>query len=197
MEQYEEKKLVEEARSSPEAFSQLYEQYYSRIFNYALRRTSNIYAAQDITSETFYKVLKYLWQFKWRNISFSSWVYKIATNEIRNYYRKQKNRASSLDKLMEEDGYNPVYLDTPESELMKTLEILQQHQDFLECQKKISELPVKYQEVLVLRYFEQKQANEIGIILGKPEGTVKSLIYRGLEKLRKSFEEDKQNTDNT
>ena len=185
MDQYEEKKLVEQVRSSPEAFSQLYEQYYPRIFNYAFRRTSNIYAAQDITSETFYKILKCLWQFKWKNISFSSWVFKIATNEIRNYYRKLKNSTSSLDELMEEDGYNPASPDTPESELMKSQEILQQHQDFLECQRKISELPQKYQEVLSLRFFEQKQIKEIGIILGKSEGTVKSLIHRGLEKLKK------------
>ena len=60
-----------------------------------------------------------------------------------------------------------------------------QHQDFLRIQLRLKQLPVNYQEVIALRYFEQKSIKEIAIILDKKEGTVKSLLSRGIEKLKK------------
>jgi DNA-directed RNA polymerase specialized sigma subunit, sigma24 homolog len=66
----EEKELVERARRDPEVFGELYDRYYSQIFGYVLKRVANIEIAQDITSEVFFKALKNLGQFKWRNISF-------------------------------------------------------------------------------------------------------------------------------
>ena len=83
-----EKNLVRQAQRDPDAFAGLYDHYYPRIFGYVLRRTANLEAAQDITSETFFKALRKLWQFRWRNISFSSWLYKIASNEISQYFRQ-------------------------------------------------------------------------------------------------------------
>ena len=86
----EEKTLVEEAKKNSQAFSILYEEYYSKIFGYILKRVSDVELAQDITSETFIKALEKIWSFKWRGISFSSWIYRIASNEIVNFYRKKK-----------------------------------------------------------------------------------------------------------
>ena len=181
-----EKELVRQAQKDPDAFAKLYDQYYAKIFGYALRRTVNLEAAQDITSETFLKALRKLWQFHWRNISFSSWLYKIASNEINQHFRKAEYKKSlSLEKL-QEDGFEPVSAHDPESELIEAQEELKQHQDFLEIQEKIVRLPAKYQEVITLRFFEQKQIKEIGEILGKKEGTVKSLLHRAVEKLREA-----------
>ncbi|MFO7996514.1 MAG: sigma-70 family RNA polymerase sigma factor, partial [Dehalococcoidia bacterium] len=65
-------------------------------------------------------------------------------------------------------------------------EELKQHQDFLKIQEKIVRLPAKYQEVIALRFFEQKQIKEMAEILGKKEGTIKSLLHRAVEKLREA-----------
>ena len=182
----EEKELVRQAQKAPDAFARLYDQYYPRIFGYVLRRSANIEAAQDITSETFLKALRKLWQFHWRNISFSAWLYKIATNEINQYFRKAEyTKSVSLEEL-QEPGCELLSPHDPESELIEAQEKLKQHQDFLEIQGKIARLPAKYQEVIALRFFEKKQINEIAEILGKREGTIKSLLHRAVEKLREA-----------
>jgi len=182
----EEKELVRQAQKAPDAFAKLYDQYYPRIFGYVLRRTANLEAAQDITSETFFKALKKLWQFRWRNISFSPWLYKIATNEINQYFRKAEYKKSASLEELQEQGFEPISSHNPESELIEAQENLKQHQDFLEIQGKIVRLSAKYQEVIALRFFEQKQIKEIAEILGKKEGTIKSLLHRAVERLREA-----------
>ena len=182
----EEKELVRQAQKAPDAFAKLYDQYYPKIFGYILRRTANLEAAQDITSETFLKALRKLWQFRWRNISFSPWLYKIATNEINQYFRKTEYKKSLSLEELQEQGFEPISPHDPESELIEAQEKLKQHQDFLEIQEKIVRLPAKYQEVIALRFFEQKQIKEISEILGKKEGTIKSLLHRAVEKLREA-----------
>jgi RNA polymerase sigma-70 factor (ECF subfamily) len=182
----EERELVRQAQKAPDAFAELYDQYYPKIFGYVLRRSANLEAAQDITSETFLKALNKLWQFRWRNVSFSSWLYKIATNEINQYFRKAEYKKSVSLEELEEQGFELISSHDPESELIEAQEKLKQHQDFLEIQVKIVRLPAKYQEVIALRFFEQKQIKEIAEILGKKEGTIKSLLYRAVEKLREA-----------
>jgi RNA polymerase sigma-70 factor (ECF subfamily) len=183
----EERELVRQAQKAPGAFAELYDQYYPRIFGYCLRRTANLETAQDITSETFLKALNKLWQFRWRNVSFSSWLYKIATNEINQHFRKAEYKKSVSLEELQERGFEPVSSHDPESELMEAQENLKQYQDFLEIQEKVVRLPAKYQEVITLRFFEKKQIREIAEILGKKEGTIKSLLYRAVEKLRETY----------
>jgi RNA polymerase sigma-70 factor (ECF subfamily) len=182
----EEKQLVRQAQKAPDAFAELYDQYYPKIFGYVLRRTTNLEAAQDITSETFLKALRKLWQFRWRNVPFSSWLYRIATNEINQYFRKAEYKKSISMEELQEQGFELISPHDPESELIEAQEKLKQYQDFLEIQEKIVRLPAKYQEVIALRFFEQKQIKEIAEILGKKEGTVKSLLHRAVEKLRET-----------
>jgi RNA polymerase sigma-70 factor (ECF subfamily) len=186
MDLIEEKELVRQAQKAPDAFAKLYDQYYPKIFGYVLRRSANLEAAQDITSETFLKALGKLWQFQWRNVSFSSWIYKIATNEINQYFRKAEYKKSVSLEQLQEQGFELLSPYDPESELIEAQERLEQHQDFLEIQKKIVQLPAKYQEVIALRFFEKKQIKEIAEILGKREGTIKSLLHRGVERLRET-----------
>jgi len=182
----EEKELVRQAQKAPDAFAKLYDQYYPKVFGYILRRTANLEVAQDITSETFLNALRKLWQFRWRNISFSSWLYKIAANEINQYFRKAEYKKSVSLEELQEQGFELISSHNPESELIEAQEKLKQHQDFLEIQGKVVRLPAKYQEVIALRFFEQKQIKEISEILGKKEGTIKSLLYRAVEKLREA-----------
>jgi RNA polymerase sigma-70 factor (ECF subfamily) len=181
-----EKELVRQAQKSPDAFAALYDHYYPKIFGYVLRRTANLEIAQDITSETFLKVLGKLWQFRWRNVSFSSWLYRIATNEINQYFRKAEYKKTVSLEELQERGLELRSTHDPESELIEAQEELKQHRDFLEIQAKIVRLPAKYQEVVTLRFFEKRQIKEIAEILGKREGTIKSLLHRAVEKLRET-----------
>jgi RNA polymerase sigma-70 factor (ECF subfamily) len=181
-----ERELVRQAQKSPDAFAGLYDQYYPKIFGYVLRRTANLETAQDITSETFLKALKKLWQFQWRNISFSPWIYKIATNEVNQYFRKAEYKKSVSLEELQEQGFELLSPHDPESELIEAQEKLKQHLDFLEIQERIVRLPAKYQEVIALRFFEKRQIKEIAEILGKREGTIKSLLHRAVEKLRET-----------
>ena len=180
-----ERELVERAKNNTAAFSELYDQYYSQIFGYVLKRTASIEVSQDVTSEAFFKALKNLRQFRWRGVPFSSWLYRIATNEIANYFTKSKPWQFSLEEVS-----NSINSSDPSTgtELLQADAELRRHEEFLALHENISKLQLKYQEVIVLRFFEDKQLKEIGEILGKREGTVKSLLHRGLEKLRRLTE---------
>ncbi len=178
-----ERELVEKAKKDPQAFSKIYDFYYPQIFGYVLKRVANVEVAKDITSETFFKCLKNIEKFKWKGISFSSWLYKIASNEIANYFRKGKYKAISFEKISE-----PAFDSNPSIEIIEAEEKLKKEEDFLKLHQKIKKLPQIYQETIVLKFFEKKKIKEIGEILGKSEGAVKSLIHRGIEKLRKMME---------
>ena len=183
----EEKALVAEAQKNPAVFGRFFDEYHPRIFSYALKRTANIEIARDIAAETFFKALNKLWQFRWRNIAFSAWLYKIATNEINYYFRKKRYHSVSLDRMLRESGFEPADQADLAAELMAVEKSLEQHRDFLAVQKKLSRLSIKYQEVIALRFFENKKISEISVILGKKEGTVKSLLWRGLKLLKKQI----------
>ena len=178
-----EKELVERAKKDPKAFSEIYEFYYPKIFGYILKRVANVEVAKDIVSETFFKVLKNIEKFKWKGISFSSWLFKIASNEVVNFFRKGKCRPISLEKISE-----PVSSSNPSQEIIEAEEKLKMEKDFLILHEKIKKLPNIYQDIIVLKFFEKKKGKEIAEILGKKEGTVKSLVHRAIEKLRKMME---------
>jgi len=180
-----EKELVERAKSDSGAFGELYDQYYSQIFGYVLRRTAHIEIAEDVTSEVFFKALKNLKQFRWREVPFSSWLYRIATHEIANYFRENKHQPLSLEEVSNSISSSSA---SAEAELLEAEAELKRHEEYLALHANISKLSIKYQEVITLRFFENKQLKEIGEILGKREGTIKSLVHRGLEKLRELME---------
>jgi RNA polymerase sigma factor (sigma-70 family) len=182
-----EKETVERARKDSQAFGELYEQYYSPIFAYILKRTASLEASQDICSEVFFKAFHNLGQFHWRDVPFSSWLYRIANNEIANHYRKKGQQLSSLKEVF----YSTPFTDTAaDSEMIEAEAELMKQEEFLTLHAGISRLPLKYQEVITLRFFQDKQLKEIAEILGKREGTVKSLLHRGLAKLRELMEQN-------
>jgi RNA polymerase sigma-70 factor (ECF subfamily) len=181
-----EKQLVERARNDTGAFGELYDRYYPQIFGYILRRTANIGSAQDITSEVFFKAITNIKKFQWREIPFSAWLFRIATHEIANYSRKNNHKHLSLEEIV--DSIDIPDGSSIEDDLIEAEAELIRHAEYLALHKNLSRLSIKYQEVITLRFFENKQIKEIGEILGKQEGTVKSLLHRGLKKLRKLME---------
>ena len=148
-------------------------------------RVANYDLTCDIASETFLKTFLNINKFKWRGISISFWIYRIATNEIRQYYRKNKYTPKSLEFLIDTSGWDKLNNLPSIDDLELTVKETDMNNEFNNMQKNIQKLSVKYQEVLILKYFEQKRINEIALILSKNENTVKSLLSRGIEKLKK------------
>jgi len=178
-----EAELVKRAQHNREAFGELYEINYQRIFNYVLKRTANVQLSLDITSATFFKAMNQINKYRWRDIPFAAWLYRIASNEINDYYRKEGRRNISIDKISE-------LADTTDfaDEVNQAEEELSKHEEFLLLHKKLAELPSIYQEVIVLKFFEKKKIKDIVEILGKKEGTIKSLLHRGIEKIREKMQ---------
>jgi len=176
--------LVKRAQHTPEAFAELYEIYYRRIFNYALKRTANVQLALDITSITFLKAFSQIKKYRWRDIPFAAWLYRIASNEINDHYRREGGRRVSSIESIAELADTSDYAD----EVNQAEEELSRHEEFMLLHRKILELPFIYQEVIALKFFEKKKIREMVKILGKKEGTIKSLIHRGIEKLREKMQ---------
>lgn len=177
-----EEELVKRAQHHPEAFGELYEIYYQRIFNFAVKRTANVQLALDITSITFLKAFKEIKKFRWRDVPFAAWLYRIASNEINDHYRREGGRTVRLEEVEDLVDTNDFA-----DEICQAEEELQRHREFLVLHQKIMELPPKYQEVIVLKFFEKKKIREMVKILGKKEGTIKSLLHRGLDRLREQM----------
>jgi len=189
MDKHQEKEIIKQAQKDPEAFGAIFEEYYGSIFGYILKRTGNVHVAQDIVSETFFKALDRLWQFKWRNISISSWLYRIATNEINQYFRKQKKHTYSLEAMLKTSGIEISDERDMLEEIMEQEAELERAVAWKQARQRIHELPEKYQEVLSLRFFEDKKVTEIAEILNRKEGTVKAQLSRGTAMLRESLHE--------
>jgi len=154
------------------------------VYGYILRRTADYDLSKDIAAETFLKAFLKIGTFRWRGISLSAWLYRIATNELNMYYRSSKYKPASLQQLLE-DSQMEKLLHQPADEEREMLDKeLKAYDYFNLIRQNLLKLDVKYQEVISLRYFEQKTNAEISMILDKNEGTVKSLLSRGLEKLR-------------
>jgi RNA polymerase sigma-70 factor, ECF subfamily len=178
-----ESELLDRIRNRPEAFSELFKLYYQPIFGYIIRRTGSFDDSADIAADTFLKAFRHIHNFKYTGISLKIWLYRIATNEINQYFRRQQKHNSFFERINIEDRnvFNS-YIDDDRKEIEAEL---QKHDQFMSVLRELKTLPVKYQEVIALRYFEGKDNKEIVKILDINEGTLKSLLSRGLEKLRK------------
>ena len=179
-----EETLVRNIQRDPRRFGDLFEAFYKNIFGYVFRRTANYDVAKDIAAETFLKAYIGIDRFTWRNIPVQYWLYRIATNEINKYYRSRKYKPDSLQRVQEEYGVDLTDYSNAESERIQLEEDLRKHREFVKIHELITTCDRKYQDVISLRYFEQKSIKDIAVILGKKEGTIKSLLSRGIEKLR-------------
>ena len=174
--------LLNRIKSNPDDFSEIFKLYYKPIFGYIFRRTGNFDDTADIAADTFFKAFKHIHSFSYKGISIKVWLYRIATNETNLYFRAKQKHNSLFARI---DFENKTAFNQFLHYDKKNLELeLQKHNQFLEVLKKLKTLPTKYQEVIALRYFEGKGNKEIVEILDINEGTLKSLLSRGLEKLR-------------
>ena len=162
-----ERLLIEAAQRDPGRFADLYEEHFERVYAYVLRRVCERAEAQDITADVFQQALANIGRFQWRGAPFASWLYRIAANAIADHYQRQSRRSSAPPP-------------SPSSE----------DEDYEEVERRaalfrsVSRLPPDQRRVIVMRFGEEKSIREIAQQLGRSEGAVKQLQWRGLQSLR-------------
>lgn len=166
--------LEQAAQGESEAFGVLYDRYVGRIFNYIYYRTGDVYDAEDLTERVFFRALKHIPNYHNRGLPFSAWLYRIAHNLVANWYRDNSRRKEvSLD-----DGLShPHQGDLPEQELMHS----EERERLLRV---IRRLPPERQQLILLKFVDDLSNAEIGQIMGRTEGAIKSLYHRTLLSLR-------------
>ena len=167
-------KLVRQAASDLDAFGELYERHVRRIYSYIYYRTGNHHDAEDLTARVFERALRHIPGFKDRGVPFSAWLYRIAHNLVANWHRDRSRRPTVPldDRFVSRSGRNP-----PESEA-----VIQEEQNMLLAAVHV--LPPDRQQLLILKFVQRFSNAEIGEIMGRTEGAIKSLYHRTLNSLR-------------
>lgn len=166
--------LVKASQGDSEAFGVLYDRYVTRIYNYIYYRTGNQHDAEDLTSRVFTRAMKHITNYQDRGVPFSAWLYRIAHNLVANWHRDN----SKKHEVELEDNYWV----SPESDMPES--ILEQSEDEVALLKMIRKLPEDRQTLLILKFVEHMSNAEIGTIMDRTEGAIKSLYHRTLLSLR-------------
>lgn len=170
-----EKDMVERAvKGDRDAFAQLYEKHFDRIYRYIYFRLGSKTVTEDLTQDVFLKALEAIGSFKWRHSPFAAWLYRIAHNQVVDYFRKN----GKVEKVPLEDGM----------ELADKSDTASVAENELEIERMIAgidKLTPSQKDVISLRFGAQLTIAEAAKTLGKNEGTVKALQYNGVLALKK------------
>jgi RNA polymerase sigma-70 factor (ECF subfamily) len=169
----EERLLIEAAQKDPSRFAELYEQNFHRVYAYVSRRVRDRADTQDLTAHVFQQALANLGKFKWKGSPFATWLYRIASNAIADR-AKRKLRESSQPSPVSENSTAP------------DLEEVERRARLFSA---VDKLPEDQRRVIVMRFAEEKSIHEIAGELGRSEGAVKQLQFRGIENLRNRLNE--------
>jgi RNA polymerase sigma-70 factor (ECF subfamily) len=174
--------LAKASAGDSQAFGVLYDTYAERIYNYIYYRTGNTLDAEDLTARVFFRAMRHITNYTDRGVPFSAWLYRIAHNLVANWHRDGSRRQEvALD-----DGYRSNKGDEhPESALMKS----EEENALLHL---IRDLPEERQQLLILKFVQHMSNAEIGEIMDRTEGAIKSLYHRTLLALREEVLADKQ-----
>ncbi len=164
-----------------QAFAKLLQRYKRPVYHMILKMIRNVDDAEDLTIESFAKAFKSLHKFK-KDFTFSTWLFRIATNNTIDFIRKKKLKTLSLDNTYTDDDGAPVSIDI-EDENLNPQEISIKKQKAALIQVFVDKLPAKYQRLVRLRYFQELAYEEIAKELGAPLGTVKAQLHRARELL--------------
>ncbi len=176
-------KLVQRAiKGDQQAYALLMDRYRDSIYFLLLKMVNNKDDADDLTIEAFGKAFKNLKQYT-PNFAFSTWLFKIASNNCIDFIRRKKKRTLSIDRRQEsEDGMETtIHLKSdmldPEEKFVKKQKIKMLHEI-------VKKLKPRYRELVELRYFQELSYEEIAQKLDIPLGTVKAQLFRAREFLQ-------------
>jgi len=172
------RKLVERAQQGERAaLEELYLIHFDRIYSYLHMSVGNRHDAEDLTTQTFLKMLESIGRFRWQSAPFSAWLFRIAHNLAMDHFRARRRWQP------EEDVPEPVGSEEPSAELEAMQAI--GRQSMLEL---IDKLSPEQQQVLTLKFVFNFPNADVAKILDKTEGAIKSLQHRALASLQKQID---------
>lgn len=165
--------LVEQAQQGDQmAFGLIYDQLIDQIYRYVYFKTPSVEIAEDLTEDVFFKVWKNIKKYRQKGVPFSSWVFRIAHNEVINFYRKNKE-VLELDETWQDHKKE----NSPENLMERQL--IQK-----EVQLALRDLPEQQAQAIILKYINDLSNQEISQTMEKSETAVRILLSRGLNKLQ-------------
>lgn len=171
--------LVEQARRDPQAFGELYDRYVDRVYGYCYRRLGAHGEAEDLTSETFRRVLQALPGYHWTGAPFGAWLFRIAGNLIHDR-RKELAHVVGLDAAGSAAASWPDPAPTPLDQFL-------QKEQRSEVWAAVSRLPLLQQRVLALRFAQGLDNRQVARIIKRSRPATKQLVYRSLKALREQL----------
>ena len=171
-EEAEERLVVEAAQKNPARFADLYEKHMERVYAYIVRRVGDRTAAEDLTSDVFHRALENLPRYEWRGAPFAAWLYQIAAHALADRWKRLARERSNLA------AGEPAETAEPDWEAVEQTARLF---------RLIAQLPNDQRRVIEMRFAGEKSIREIAQELGRSQGAVKQLQFRGLESLRKQM----------
>ncbi len=169
--------LVVQAKRDANAFGVLYERYVDRIYAYIYNRVHNGQEAEDLTARTFYRALAKLDSYEDRGLPFSAWLYRIAHNLVANHHRDNSRR-----QFVHFDMLNLAGRRQNEPE-----EVIAREEEHETLWQAIERLPAERRDLLIYKFGNRLSNLEIGELMDKSEGAIKSLYFRTLAALRKEL----------
>ncbi|HEX8547465.1 MAG TPA: sigma-70 family RNA polymerase sigma factor [Cytophagaceae bacterium] len=175
--------LIESAKENGDekAYAELMQRYKKPVYHMILKMVRNVDDAEDLTIEAFAKAFKNLKKFN-PEFTFSTWLFRIATNNCIDFIRKKKLDTFSISNTFKDDNGDSVDIDirdvnlNPQEETIKSEKV-----DII--QAIVTKLPPKYQVLVKLRYFQELSYEEIAVEIDAPLGTVKAQLHRARELL--------------
>ena len=168
-----ERQLIEAAQKDPSRFAELYEENFARVWAFVIHRVRDRTVAQDITSEVFHQALANVKRFEWRGVPFAAWLYRIASNAVADHFARTAREQNSGER---ENTVPP-----------HEIEDIERRASLFRF---VDRLPADQRRVLVMRFAEEQSIREIASALGRSEGAVKQLQWRGLQTLRSQMSEN-------
>jgi RNA polymerase sigma-70 factor, ECF subfamily len=166
--------LVALAKIDQDAFGELYERYVKKIYNYVYYRTTNQHDAEDLTARVFFRAMSHIGNYEDKGVPFQAWLYRIAHNLVANWHRdRARRRIIPLDEFvaasLSTESPDHQAEDAEDRELLMAA---------------VKRLPPERQQLLILKFVEHRSNAEIGQIMDRTEGAIKSLYHRTLIALR-------------
>jgi RNA polymerase sigma-70 factor (ECF subfamily) len=177
-----ERALVERAiQHDSEAFAQLYDRYVAKIYRYIYFKTGASASVEDLTAQVFLKAWESIGSYRWTERPFAAWLFRIAHNLVIDHYRKH-HEIVSVDGLALEDGDSPS-LD----------EVVENHLNAAVVRQAIAQLTDDQQQVIILKFMDGYDAEQIAQLLGKNSRAIRSLQYRALGSLNRILKKGRFN----
>lgn len=164
-----------------QAYAALMKRYKKAVYFMILKMIRDTDDAEDLTMEAFAKAFRNLHKFK-KDYTFSTWLFRIATNNTIDFIRKKKLKTMSLNTSMSDEGGNSVTIDVEDDDNNPQDEYIRSQRIEM-VRIFVDKLPAKYRKLVQLRYFDELSYEEIAQELEKPLGTVKAQLHRSRELL--------------